>query len=77
MEIPLKTERDTEKAVKNVNKAIRKAAWQTTPDKNEQNFKEERPVIVKQKVADKRKDCKRWKLQRVPQDKQRYNKLAK
>jgi hypothetical protein len=34
LEIPLKTERDIEEAVENVNKAIQKAAWQTTPDKN-------------------------------------------
>ena len=72
LEIPLKTERDIEEAVENGNKAIQKAAWQTTPDKHEQNLKEEQPIIVKQKIEDKRKACKRWKLQRVPQDKQRY-----
>jgi len=39
--------------------------------------KEERPIIVKQKIAEKRKARKRWQLTKAPQDKQNYNKLAK
>ena len=69
LEIPLKTETDIEETVENITKAIQKAAWQTTPDRNEQNSKEECPIIVKQKIAEKRKDRKRWQLTKAPQDK--------
>jgi hypothetical protein len=47
LEIPLKTEIDIE-VVENITKATQKAAWQATPNTNEQNSKEERPIIVKQ-----------------------------
>ena len=53
MVIPLKAEIDIEEAVGNITKAIQKAAWQATPDRNEQTPKEERPIIVKQKIAEK------------------------
>jgi len=48
LEIPLKTETDIEEAVENITKAIQKAAWKTTPNRNEQNSKEESPKTVKQ-----------------------------
>jgi len=35
LEIPLKTEIDIEEAVENLTKAIKKATWQATPDRNE------------------------------------------
>ena len=75
LEIPLKTEIDIEEAAENITKAIQKAAWQATPDKKEQNSTE-RPIIVRQKIAEKRKPRKRWQLNRAPQDKQSYNNLA-
>jgi hypothetical protein len=49
LEIPLKTEIDIEEADENITKEIQTAAWQATSDTNEQNSKEERPIIVKQK----------------------------
>jgi uncharacterized protein (DUF3084 family) len=76
LEISLKTETDIE-AVENITKAIQKSAWQITPDRNEQNSKEECPITVKQKTAEKRKAPKRYQLTKAPQDKQRYNKQAK
>ena len=57
-EISLKTEIPIEEAVENITKGIQKAAWQATPDRNEQNSKEERPIIVKQKVAGKERPVK-------------------
>jgi len=65
--MPLKTEIDIEEAVKSITKAIKNAAWQATPDRKEQNFKEERPMIVKQKITGKRKTRKRLQLTRAPQ----------
>ena len=53
MEIPLKTEIGIEEAVEKITKSIKKAACQATPDRNEQNSKEEFPIIVKQKIAEK------------------------
>jgi hypothetical protein len=58
LEIPLKTEIDIEEAVENITKTIQKAAWQATPDRNEQNSKEERPIIVKQKISGKKRPVK-------------------
>jgi len=66
-----------EETVENIKKAIQKVAWQAAPDRNEHDFKEEHTKIEKQKIAGKRKASKRWQLTRVPQDKERYNKLAK
>jgi hypothetical protein len=51
LEITIKTEIDIEEPVENITKAIQIAAWQVTPDRNEQNSKE-RPIIVK-KIAEK------------------------
>jgi len=71
LEISLKTEIDIEEEVENVTKKSQKTACQATPDRNEQNAKEERPITVKQKIAEKRKARKGWQLTRAPQDKQR------
>jgi hypothetical protein len=39
LKIPIKTKIDIEEAVENITKAIQKAAWQATLDRNEQNLK--------------------------------------
>ena len=75
--VPLKTKIDIEEAVINITTAIQNAAWQATPDRNNQTYMEESPIIIHQKIAAKRKARKRWQLTRAPQDKQYYNKLAK
>ena len=74
--VPLKTKIDIEEAVINITTAIQNAAWQATPDSNNQTYTEESPIIIHQKIAAKRKARKRWQLTRAPHDKQ-YNKLAK
>jgi hypothetical protein len=56
LEIPLKTEIDIEEAVDNITKRIQKAAWQATPDREEQNSKEERQIIIKQQKNSRRKN---------------------
>jgi hypothetical protein len=71
LEIPLETEINIEEAVENITKTIQKAAWQARPDRHEQNSKEEQPINLKQKIAEKRKSRKKWQLTRAPQDKQR------
>jgi len=68
---------DIEEAVENITKVIQNAAWQATADRNDQTTTEECPIIIKHKLAEKRKARKRWQLTRAPQDKQRYNKIAK
>ena len=75
--IPLKTEIDIEEAAENIPKLIQNAAWQATPCRKDQTPTEECPIIIKQKLAEKRQARKRWQLTRAPQDKQRYNKVAK
>ena len=55
MEILLAPEVDIEGAAENITKAIQKAAWQAIPDRYEQDFKEERPIIEKQKIAENKK----------------------
>jgi hypothetical protein len=76
LEITLKTELDIVEAVANLTNAIQKAAWQATPN-NQEHIHDERPTLVKQTLAEKRKARKRWQLTRAPHDKQRYNKLVK
>jgi hypothetical protein len=66
--IPLKTEIDIEEAVENITKVIQNVPWQATPDRNDQTTTEESPIIIKQKLAEKRKARKRWQLTRAPQD---------
>jgi len=65
--IPLKAEIDIEEAVENITKAIQKAAWQATPDCNDQTYIEEPPIIIHSKLAEKRKVRKSWQLTRAPQ----------
>jgi len=55
LEILLAPEVDIEGAAENITKAIQKAAWQAIPDRYEQDFKEERPIIEKQKIAENKK----------------------
>jgi hypothetical protein len=70
LEIPPKTEiGQFQHAVENITKVIKKTAWQATPDRNEQYSKEERPIIIKQKIAEESKAHKCWQLIRASQDK--------
>lgn len=46
--VPPETEIGTEEAVENITKIIQNAAWQATPDRNEQPNTEECPIIIKQ-----------------------------
>jgi len=66
----LKTEIDIEEAVEKITKAIQNAAWQATPDRNDQTSMEECLILIKQKRTEKRRARKRWQLTRAPQDKQ-------
>lgn len=77
LEIPLKTILDLENAVENLTKAIQQAAWQSTPDAEELHIIEKCPIVLKEKLIEKRKARKKWQLTKAPSDKQKYNKLAK
>jgi hypothetical protein len=74
METPLKTEADIDEEVDKLTKTIQTVAWQATPDRNDKGVKETCPVIVKQKIAEKRKARKRWQTTRSQHDKSILNK---
>ena len=77
LETPLKTETDIDSEVERLTKIIQTAAWQATPDRNENCLKETCPIIVKQQIAEKRKARKRWQHTRSDSDRKIFNKKAK
>ncbi|PNF19341.1 putative RNA-directed DNA polymerase from transposon X-element [Cryptotermes secundus] len=77
LETPLKTEADIDDEVERLTKAIQLAAWQATPDRNDKGIKKNSPIIVKQKIAEKRRARKRWQTTRTESDKSIYNKKTK
>ena len=59
LEIPLKTETDIEAAVQDLTKAIQQAAWQATSDSKDDRLQQKCPLIVRQKITEKRRARKR------------------
>lgn len=75
--ISLKTETQIEHAVENLTKSIQTAAWLATPDRNATYINESCPVVVKEKIALKRKLRKQWRISRTAADKQKLNKASR
>lgn len=77
LNISLKSEIEIEKAVESLTKSIQTAAWLATPDRNIQHLEEPCPIIVKEKIAQKRKIRKQWQTSKTAEDKMRLNKITK
>jgi hypothetical protein len=54
LNVPLKTDSDTEVAIKNFNNIIQWAGWTTTPEHTEARQTYDCPILIKQKLLNKR-----------------------
>lgn len=77
LQISLKTTQEIDQEVCKLTKAIQKAAWAATPEQKTLQQKNKCPIIIKQKIAEKRKLRQRWQNTRMEADKKMYNKAAK
>jgi hypothetical protein len=77
LNIPLKTAEDIEESIAEFTKVIQKPAWSTTPDDKLQTKYPEYPWAVKDQIKEKRKLTRRWQMSRHPEDKRRYNEVAR
>lgn len=77
LNVSLKTPEELNVVVTNFTKAIQNAAWIATPDHNQVTVKEKCPIVVKEKILEKRKLRKKWQITRTENDKKKFNKSAK
>jgi hypothetical protein len=77
LNIPLKTAEDIDIAVENLSKNIQTAAWQATPELKHSSKRTSCPIILQEKIAEKRKIRKRWQQNRTPENKRQLNKATK
>jgi hypothetical protein len=66
---PLKTESDIGDAVKDCNNTIQWAAWNTTPPHSDVQRAYDCPILIKQKLLDKRRLWRNWHHLRTPESK--------
>jgi endonuclease/exonuclease/phosphatase family metal-dependent hydrolase len=76
-DMPLKSTTDIEEAVTILTQAIQKAAWTSTPDRDDTHITKKSPVILQETLKQKRRARKRWQTTRSPADLQKYRRLAK
>lgn len=76
LNIPLKTDIDLFNAVEHLNQTLQDAAWEATPDNEEQGTLDRCPLIIRQKIAEKRRLRRIWQNSRSPRDKTNFNNAA-
>jgi hypothetical protein len=76
-DLPLKSTIDIEDAITILTQAIQKAAWTSTPDRDDTHIIEKSPVKLQETLTLKRRARKRWQTTRSPADLQKYRRLAK
>lgn len=76
-DMPLKSEYEIDTAVQIVTETIQNAAWQATPDVDVTKLIASEPLIVKKKVAEKRRIRRQWQRTRSEGDKRKLNKISK
>lgn len=77
LDVDLKTVEKLENAVEYLTRVIQNSAWFATPDSNTTCIEKAQPVIVKQKIAEKRQARKQFRITRTVQDKNIFNKKTK
>lgn len=78
LKIPLKNTLDLEAAVNYFNTSVQKAAWDATPNAYNTTIKRENyPVFVKKKIAEKRRLRRIWQNSRNALDKNRLNRATR
>ena len=75
--IPLRTEENINQGIDILNKIIQEAAKEATPIIKKYKLIENCPLIVKQKIAEKRKIRRSWQNCRSPNEKTKYNRACK
>lgn len=77
LNIPLKTPAELDNAVIELTETIQRAAWSATPDHNSTTVNEKCPLIIKEKIQERRKLRKRWQITRSETDRKNFNNAAK
>lgn len=77
LQIPLKTIEEVDEAILDITEKVQQAAWAAMPHSHDIIIKEECTIIVKQKIAQKRKLRKQWMLHRTAENKRKLNKAVK
>jgi hypothetical protein len=76
LNVSLKTEKDIEAAVKFFNDTVQWAGWNTTPEHTDTLKTYDCPVLIKQKIEDKRRIRRGWHRLRTPKSKILLNTAA-
>lgn len=77
LKVPLKSIDDIDNAVEYFTKTIQEAVWKSTPDKLNSHASQDVPLLIKGKIADKRRLRKTWQRTRAPSDKTRLNQATR
>lgn len=77
LQLSLKTPQEIELATRQLTLTIQKAAWASTPDIENTKHINNLPIIVKQKIAEKRRIRKIWQTTRSEHDKAKLNSAIK
>lgn len=75
--LPLKNERDLNTAAEHLTCTIQNAAWQSTPELQENMHCSQIPIEIKQLIENKRKIRKRWQNTRLEIDKTKLNRATR
>jgi hypothetical protein len=73
LNVPLKTEEDIEAAVKSFNDTVQWAGWNATPEHTDALKIYDFPIILKQKIEEKRRLRRDWHRLRTPESKRLLN----
>jgi hypothetical protein len=73
LNVSFKTNSDTEAAIKNFNNITQWACWTTTPEHNEARQTYDCPILIKQKLLNKRRLRRNWHRFRTPESRQLLN----
>jgi hypothetical protein len=76
LNIPLETVKDIEEAIAEFTNVIQKGAWSAIPHDKPQTKYSEYPWEVRDQINE-RKLRRRWQMSRHPEDKRRYNEVAR
>lgn len=77
LHVPLKDEYDIERAVTSLTELIQNVAWEATPKLPLTSQNNDTPIIIKDKIVEKRRLRQRWQLTRSDPDKREYNRANK
>ena len=77
LKIPVKNEQEIEDSIEFITKLIQDSAWSTTPEPNDKHIVNNYTIEIKNKLTEKRKLRREWKLSRNPIDKTNLNRTSR